>query len=316
MKISIISPFSFGYIDALVEELRQYSFVEVEFIQLDEINFKYSGFSERMKNFFMKAFLRKNLKKEHQEQYIREKIKEEPPSDFIMVIRPDKLKIETLLFLKEHTKQLVTYCFDSINHFPKKEERLPFFDKVYSYEKKDVAEYDLHFITNFIPVDKYEKEKGGEAVFNVSSYDERFGVLEAVARQLKEQNYPYNIIVRHKKGFSSNYIEIVEDYLSLSETRHFIEEAGILLDIQKSEQSGLSFRVFEALGSQKKLITTNADVQNYDFFNPDNILIIDKDKPVIPLEFLKKPYVEIPEKIVSKYRREAWIKTVFGIDKA
>lgn len=315
MKITIISPFSFGYINALVEELQSYPSVEVSFIQLDKFKLEYSGVPQRVKNFFSKTLLCRNIKQKYLEDQIKKEILSCPPSNYILVIRPDKLKGETLLFLKEHTKQLISYYFDAIVNIPKMKERLPYFDKVYSYEKEDVEKYDLGFITNFIPVDHYIKNKENNIVFNISSYDERFPVIEAVARQLNEQNHPYNILIRQRKGLKSKYVKMLRDYLPLSETKKMIEQAGILLDIQKCDQKGLSFRVFEALGAGKKLITTNSAVVDYDFFNPDNICVINKKKPVISKEFLNKPYVDIPESIVAKYRRRAWIKEVFGIEK-
>lgn len=315
MRITIIAPFSFGYVDALVEELRSYPPVEVCFIQLERIKFSYTGFPQRVKNFFMKTFLGKNLKTEYQDEQIKRKVLEQPPSDMTLVIRPDKLKKETLVFLKEHSGRLISYYFDAIDNIPKMESRIPFFDKIFSYEKKDVEKFGLHFITNYIPSDTYTKPKETNEVFNISSYDERFPVLEEVGKQLHRQNHPYRILVRQKKKIKSAYVQVVDSYVPLSETKRMIEEAGILLDIQKSDQRGLSFRVFEALGAGKKLITTNAAIEDYDFYTPENILVIKRDKPVIPKIFLERPYVEIPESVLGKYRRGSWIEEVFGIQK-
>src|SRR5690606_2744456 len=136
-----------------------------------------------------------------------------------------------------------------------------------------------------------------------------------IAEQLKELNFPFNIIVRKEKFFHSEIFHIVEDYISLKEVIKYIENSSVLLDIQKENQEGLSFRVFEALGYEKKLITTNKDIVNYDFYNPQNILVIDGVLPVIPKDFLDTKYVQVSEKIKDKYRREFWIKKVFGISK-
>jgi predicted alternative tryptophan synthase beta-subunit len=60
------------------------------------------------------------------------------------------------------------------------------------------------------------------------------------------------------------------------------------------------------MGLHKKLITTNSDIKNYDFYDENNILIIDTKKPVIPIEFIKKPYIQIPEEIISQYKVSDW----------
>ena len=71
---------------------------------------------------------------------------------------------------------------------------------------------------------------------------------------------------------------------------------------------GLTMRTIELLGLQKKIITTNIDIVNYDFYNPVNILIIDRDSPKINKEFFTTPFTPIPQEIVSKYIISNWLK--------
>ena len=75
----------------------------------------------------------------------------------------------------------------------------------------------------------------------------------------------------------------------------------------------MSFRVFEALGHRKKLITTNKDIVNYDFYHPQNILVLDKEKMEIPEDFVFSPYVEIDETVFAKYKIKNWVKEVFEL---
>ena len=48
-----------------------------------------------------------------------------------------------------------------------------------------------------------------------------------------------------------------------------------VLDSAQEGQMGLTIRVLEALGAKKKLITTNEDIVNYDFYNEENIYVYD-----------------------------------------
>jgi hypothetical protein len=98
--------------------------------------------------------------------------------------------------------------------------------------------------------------------------------------------------------------------MPLSEVNDYINRSKVLLDINRLGQIGLTFRVFESLGLEKKLITTNADIKNYDFYNPNNILIIDEKNPVIPAAFFENEYEKIPESILQKYTLKGWTKTV------
>ncbi len=51
------------------------------------------------------------------------------------------------------------------------------------------------------------------------------------------------------------------EYISLSETKVLISQSKAMIDIQRDDQRGLSFRTFESLGYRKKLITTNQAVR-------------------------------------------------------
>tara|TARA_Y100000815_G_scaffold265056_1_gene281487 strand:- start:3974 stop:4912 length:939 start_codon:yes stop_codon:yes gene_type:complete len=312
LKITIIGPHSFGYIDFLVEKMREIDGVEATFINFDNYRLKYKSTRQKVENFFSKNLAGKNIKKEHCTKQVKKDIEALGHQDSILVIRPDKLQGKLLEHLKKKSDRLMGFYFDSITNFPKKAEIIPLFDKVFSYEPTDARDFNLEFVTNFIPFDIPAMPEG-RGVFNVSSYDERFPILEDIAKYLKKRKYPYRIMVRSDKGTASKHVEIIEENIPLPEVKEMVKACKILLDVQKENQEGLTFRVFESLGLGKKLITTNALVKNYDFYNPNNILILDKEKIKIPTEFLECPYQPVPEEILSRYRRRHWIKTVFDI---
>ncbi|MBP8794066.1 MAG: hypothetical protein KBH29_12885, partial [Lutibacter sp.] len=89
--------------------------------------------------------------------------------------------------------------------------------------------------------------------------------------------------------------------------------SNVMLDVCREDQSGLSFRIFESMMYRKKLITNNSDVRNYDFYNPNNILIVNKDASNIYKDFFETAYQEIEKEIYSKYTLESWLKKVFEL---
>jgi hypothetical protein len=65
---------------------------------------------------------------------------------------------------------------------------------------------------------------------------------------------------------------------------------------------------------QKKIITTNKSISEYDFYNPNNILILDENSEIdINLDFFKTPYQALSDAIYYKYTIENWVKTVFKL---
>lgn len=312
-KITIIAPFSFGYIDKMVSALQRRNGVEVSYFNTNDITFKYASVFHRIKNFFSKHVLRKNIKTQFVCDTLEHEIGSLERQDYILVIRPDWLSREFLKFLKEKTDSLITYYFDAIANFPMKRTLIPYFDKVYSYEKEDVAKEGLHFITNFYDEIHPAQNDFDFLVYNISSFDNRYGCLEKIAKMLTESGHRIKFIVRKERPISSDYIESTPNYIPISETQKNLVRSKILLDIQKHQQKGLSFRIFEALAFQKKLITTNTDVVHYDFYDSRNILVIDCDNLALPDSFLQGPYHSVPNDILIKYSVDHWIDTVFGL---
>lgn len=83
-----------------------------------------------------------------------------------------------------------------------------------------------------------------------------------------------------------------------------------ILDIQHPRQSGLTMRTFEALGSSKKMVTTNPDIANYDFFDSRNICIIDRKKPEIPEDFFRSPYTPPDPAIYRRHSISGWLDEI------
>lgn len=314
MNITIVAPDSFGYIDFLFERLQQYPMVQVTFVNYSGFKYKYTSKFEKVKNALNKLIFKKNIKAIYKSECLLSAISELGKQDVILVIRPDKIQFETLVELKRHTKKLYSYYFDSIANFPDKIDVIPLFDKVFSYEKQDVKKFNLTFLTNYIyDIDPQNNTSHTQHVFNISSFDNRFEILKKIAAYMKSETIDYKILVRKERVYKDELVTIIPDYLPLEAVKKHVLATGVLLDIQKKNQKGLSFRVFEALGYNKKLITTNTDIVNYDFYNASNILVIDVNNIQIPKSFLSTPYVIIPSAILFPYTLEGWIKKVFSL---
>ena len=87
-----------------------------------------------------------------------------------------------------------------------------------------------------------------------------------------------------------------------------------VIDIESPTQNGLTMRTIEMIGLKKKLITTNKDIVNYDFYNPNNILVCDRDNFKIDKSFIETPYEELAKEIYEKYSLKGWLLQIFGGD--
>lgn len=311
-KILIIAPFAFGYTAHIQKALLQHKGVDAQILYLDQPAFQYKNTFHKAQNFFSKFFLGKNLKKTFVTDRIKKSMRELGKQDEIFIIRPDMLNDEVLQYIKSFTQQFIAYYYDSTRRFPRKVDIIPLFDKIYSYDRLDVETYQLSFLTNYI----FEESNHAEydyQFFNISTNDYRFPLLENLAKHLKENNWSYNIQVYNGSEMPAEYVEIITTQKSIQEVSELIQKSKIIVEIQRTEQVGLSFRIFEALGHRKKLITTNKDIVNYDFYHPQNILVVDENNIKIPADFVTSPYIEIDEHILSKYKIENWVKPIFKL---
>jgi len=307
--ILLISYDNWGYNQYIADALEKKSY-GVKHINFHSFRYKYPSFRHKALNFFTKNLGISNLKHIHYNDVILNEIRDMESIDAAIYIKADFLSPATIRAINKKARRSVFIISDSINRYPKTKKILSLFDKVFSFEKKDCEKYHLDFKTNFIykTVDHVSSSYKYK-VFNISSYDKRFPVLEKIARALYLMKINSKIIVFKPKKKSEPHLEFVSTPLSISEINTFMEASEIMLDVSRAGQQGLSFRVFESMGLKKKLITTNTDIVTYDFYNPENIFVItDLNHIRIPESFFNTPYVEIPENIFNKYLIDHWVK--------
>ena len=104
---------------------------------------------------------------------------------------------------------------------------------------------------------------------------------------------------------------LTSDSLTYAQYLEEVKHCGVLLDIIQSGQKALTMRVMEAIFLSKKLITNNQDIINYDFYTPNNILILPdtSDESLIPTlrEFISKPFIPYSEDILNQYDIKNWL---------
>lgn len=311
-KILLIAPTAFGYTKHIHDALQHYPTRVAHILYLDDPAFHYKNFFHKIQNFLSKAMLNKNLKKTFVDDRIKQGIQELGTQDFIFIIRPDILMDSTLSLLRKNTSRFVAYYYDSARRFPRKVAIKDYFDKVYSYDKLDVAAHGFDFLTNYI-FDEGVHTSYEYLFYNISTHDYRYPIIENLGKYIQEKGWSSKIQVYTPDAILSDGVEIIHAHKSIAEVATLMDKSKIIVEIQRTEQVGLSFRVFEALGKQKKLITTNRDIVHYDFYDPQNILVIDPQHLVIPEAFVESPYKAVSSTILDQYRLDHWVQKVFEL---
>jgi hypothetical protein len=287
--------------------------------------FIYSNLKDRILNFYQKkikknkSFKRSLVRKFNNESIINdlEKIKK---SEYSLVIRADLFDLNTITKIHSLSQKKYAYQWDGLSRFKEVEGLIQLFDKFYIFDKKDLNnKYKTFPTTNFYfdcypdlfknKVEKYD-------VYFIGSYDIRISKLILICEILDKIGLKLNIILccSPKKNLKKyKYISFINKPLNYFENLKNVSESKILIDISHdSLHDGLSFRTFEALGYNKKLITTNEITKNYDFYNRNNILCLNHNSiNKIDIEkFLNQNYEQINEITKYKYSFSNWIKYI------
>ena len=314
MKVLFLCPDYFGIYKVIEKEIHNYMNCELKSVIFED--YKYKNSFEKLQNFLAKIFLKKNLKKIWASKERISSIANDDYFDYLFVICPDFLLNDELKYVTDRAKIKIVYYWDSFDNIPRYERTLPFFDIKYSFEPKDVAKYNLNFLTNFY-YNTERNPKPSNDIYFIGTFDERIAIIQDVLQSVIKFDKKVQILLQSKnkkiiQKYQSDYITFLPKPITFEESEKLYNNSKIILDVQKTIQKGLTFRVFEAVGKGKKLITTNEDIVNYDFYNPNNIFIWKENTTGIPLSFFETPYEELPDVIFEKYSVKSWVKTLFS----
>ena len=115
--------------------------------------------------------------------------------------------------------------------------------------------------------------------------------------------------IMNKELRRAKYSEFHYVPLNGKEMNDIYEASRCVLDSAQAGQVGLTIRVLEALGAKKKLITTNEDVVNYDFYRPENIYLYE-GKIDLGNVFFKSEYKDVEQEVYDRYSLRSWLKEI------
>jgi glycosyltransferase involved in cell wall biosynthesis len=325
MKICVISFDFWGY-DAHIVETLSAKGIDAHHIKMGSVT--HSNFSERATNAVSKIFLNKNLKTEKRQKFVLDSLENLGHQDQILVLNPDTFDLSTLEEIRQYSDRLITYLYDSLDRFAVEKEKLSLFDKIFSFDIEDVKKYDFEKLTNYIYLPHLccNKQNPQMDLFYITSYDnKRVAFIKVLTKKLLELALKFQIIIIGKKGWKHQlkniFIQVPENLhiifsikkISHTELPEYYKNSQALLDLTRENQYGLSFRVFEAMALEKKIITDNEFIKSYDFYNPNNILVLNEACSNLDQSFFELPYEKVPEEIYNKYTLDFWVNKIFNL---
>ncbi len=232
--------------------------------------------------------------------------------------------------LRESQKEaeFVLYQWDSMKNFPYIGKIQKYFDRCYSFDKDDVKKCGLSFLPLFY-AKRYEdigqKKTDNykyDLMFVGTAHPKKYKYIKEMAEKLKEIFpkqfiyffFPSRLVYIYRKAKNpelkhAHYNEFHYTPVMGKEMDELLSESKCVLDSAQSGQTGLTIRVFETLGARRKIITTNRDVVNYDFYREENVYVYNGEFN-LKSAFFTEPYKEIEDEVYKKYSLRSWINTL------
>ena len=236
-------------------------------------------------------------------------------------------------FKKLHPEcQFIFYTWDSFSNNKHALSILKYFDKKFTFDSDDAIIYGLDFRPLFY-LDFYKKIEPisnltvtNDLLFLGTAHSDRYKISASIAdwcdrNLLKSYCYYYmpgKWVYFYKKIFDKTFKDF--DYKKLSfeslkadDLFKLYQSSMVILDINHPGQKGLTMRTFETIGAKRKMITTNLEVKKYSFYNPNNILVVDRENIELSKEFFESEYQDVDEDLYEKMSLRGWISCLFAI---
>lgn len=252
--------------------------------------------------------------------------------DMVFVVQGEGLSLPVLKFFRSSfpRAKLIWYLWDSLKNKPALKPNLTAFDECFTFDASDANTYGMNFRPLFFTANFNNSDTSAvearhkyDLSFVGTAHSDRYAIAAAVAKAMPLQTNFYRYLYLQapwvywwfkfsNPGFKSAHRgEFTSVALSQKEVQQVFFDSFAVLDVEHPRQAGLTMRTFEAMGAQKKLITTNKNVIDTDFFDAQNILVIDRlQVSKIPEAFFQSPYVPRQAELVQKYALSGWLRDV------
>lgn len=330
-RILLIAPVFFGYYKEMISELERMSY-DVDYICDAPSNSNISKALGRINKSFIRLFTRKYFN-----QKVLPSIKDKK-YDYVLIIGGMTFAFSASMVkrIKEFNPQakFVMYQWDSEKNLPYSTSIHPYIDKRFSFDRYDCMRDPQYTFLPLFYTRMYE-DIGKKATTNEYKYDcsyvgtahplkyKNINDIAAALKTIWPRQFIYHYMPSklkfiYHKAFAPEYkgarlFDFKMNKISAEDNAKIFADSRCVLDSPQGGQTGLTIRTIECLGAKKKIITSNADIKYYDFYNESNVLIFDSGRAINPNSpFFTEPYKEQPNEVYEKYSLRCWLKNLLS----
>ena len=175
-------------------------------------------------------------------------------------------------------------------------------DNIYTYSISDAHKYNFKYINDFYltSISKHFAKSDEYDFYFLGKDKNRSSMLQSFYELVHEKyNCKIDMKSDEKDGFE-NGVNYFKNYISFDKYLENVAKSRCLIDL--TNNTNITFRTIEALSFNIKYITNNSEIAKMDFYNDNNILIINEDMGIDKIdEFMSKPTIPVNKDIIYHY---------------
>jgi hypothetical protein len=245
--------------------------------------------------------------------------------DYAVIIKGECLSDDFLRNLRNSlpATNFILYQWDSLKNFNYLD-KIKYFDAVFSFDYEDCSKFqNIKYLPLFYSKE-YEKlstvkvkECKYDLFFLGYNHSIRVPTLLDIIKfcDLKGLKYSVNLMTTISERIQlRKYRNKINCYFNPWKFEDFSDNylySKAIIDISSPNQTGLPIRVIEAFGANKKIVTTNHNIMNEDFYDPKLIFLWGKDNPELLVSFLNQNH---QRKNIEKYSVSSFVCRLLSLN--
>ncbi len=170
----------------------------------------------------------------------------------------------------------------------------------FTFEPKDAERFQIGLLHQFyrMKLDYQENEE--------YKYDFYFiGFIKNRSREIEELR---SLLINEGFSVCFHVVQNVDQVIPYEQSLINYRYAKCLVELVEDGLEGITLRPLEALALRKKMITNNTEIINEEFYNPNNIFVLELDNINRLGEFLNSEFIDIDMSVLLKYDVNEWIR--------
>lgn len=250
--------------------------------------------------------------------------------DYVLVRQGFQMEEELVANLRKKNPgaKFINFHWDSIRPEYDILHIVKYFDTIFSFDFRDCqTQPNFRYLPLFF-IDAYKDYYANHKRASNFKYDllfigawrnmERYQLIKKTEALCRESGLSfYHYLYHPPKYLYHNFRHGIKTpearYKKLShhEILSYFSKSNTIIDFPSSFQTGLTIRTFETLGSGKKLMTTNKNILNEPFYDPEYIEIIDLDHYTLNPDFIRNHPSHSMEEKMKDYSLDSYINKLF-----